>query len=78
MNRIKAEKNIISLDIGNDSMKVIKGIRRDGKICILDFASQTFSAELSVPEALSRCVHDLVGSVTDIKRIKNVGTLLHA
>jgi len=66
----KADKLIISLDIGSDSLKVVKGIKKEGKICVLDFAYRAYSAEANTPDLLSKCIHDLLASVVDIRKIK--------
>jgi len=66
----KADKLIISLDIGSDSLKVVKGTKKEGKICVLDFAYRAYPAEANTPDLLSKCIHDLLASVVDIRKIK--------
>lgn len=66
----QTEKDVISLDIGRDSIKMLKGIKREGKICLSNFASQKHFALENRPDLLSQDIYELLGSVVDAKKIK--------
>lgn len=66
----KADRLVISLDFGSDSIKMIKGMKSEDKICVSDFACQRYPAGEREPDLISRHIHKLLTSVVDARKIK--------
>lgn len=68
----KTDRPIVSINIGNDFISLIKGIRREGKICILDFACRKDLGGEKTPDLISRQIYELLTSVLHTKQIKKL------
>jgi Tfp pilus assembly PilM family ATPase len=70
MHSKQSDRIIISLDIGSESIKVIKGLKQGGEIRVLDFACQKYPIQEATPNLVSHYIYELLTSVVDVKRIK--------
>jgi Tfp pilus assembly PilM family ATPase len=68
--RRQSEKIIVSLDIGSESIRVIKGLRQDKEVKVLDFASRKYSAQEASANLLSSSIYELLTSLIDVKKLK--------
>ena len=62
MRKNKSSRAVICLDIDSESIKLVKGLIKDGKICILDFASRTYASEEMTPYLISRHIQEMVSA----------------
>jgi type IV pilus assembly protein PilM len=63
-------KPVISINIETDLVSLVAGVKKEGKIHILDFACRRNTAGEQTPEMISRDIHDLLNSSAQIKKIK--------
>jgi len=66
----KADRSVIGLDIGSDSIKMVRGFKAEGKIRVLDFACRKYLPSEATPELLSLHLHELLASILNTKQIK--------
>ena len=72
----KLNKTIIGLDVGGNSLKMVKGVKDNGTIRVLDFANLTYSAQDGISSVISSDVPRLLNSLLDTKKDKK--TDMHA
>lgn len=70
MRRNRADGAVIGLDIGSDSIRMIKGMKSEDKICVLDYALRRYPAGDYRPDLVSQHIHELLTSVVGAKKIK--------
>jgi|GEM_PF-3159212 len=63
-------KPIISINIESDLVSLVAGIRKEGKIQILDFACRKNTSGEQTPEMISQDIRDLLNSSAQIKKLK--------
>jgi type IV pilus assembly protein PilM len=70
----KAKKEInrpvISINVEADLVSLVAGIKKEGKIQILDFACRKNTGGEQSPDMISRDIQDLLNSSTQIKKMK--------
>ncbi len=75
MFRKKTGSAIIGLDIGTDSIKLLKGIKKEGRIRVLDFAYRKYSASEATPNLISQYIAELLSSAADTKKSRIHATI---
>ena len=63
-------KPIISINIETDLVSLVAGIKKEGKLHILDFACRKNTAGEQSPDSISRDIHELFNSSDQVKKIK--------
>lgn len=64
------KRPIISINIETDLISLVAGIKKQGKIQILDFAYRKNTAGEQTPDSISKDIHDLLNSATQLRKIR--------
>ena len=68
----RSDGAVIGLDIGSDSIKMIKGMKKEGVICVSDFAHRKYLTGEGTVDLFSRDIQKLLTSLMGTKKIRKV------